>query len=458
MARRYAESFRDVATGVGGNGGVPVVGGGAKVQPFGHAPKDMDFEKQSIQNREEFMALFSVPKTKMGITDKVDRATAKVFEKQIWTDSLIPMMSDIEDQINTSMLRNAGLLFKFDTSNIEALRDDRETSVTNAETLHRIGYPLNEISKVEKLGYSEIDEEWAQNARDTLAPAQQVDQGTSEPEEQTAQERNQSVSDSVVKTQKQDSEFADLTNEQYLTEYHKSVINTQNTTDYKSKLVNYWNKMEREQSKLLEDLNKSYGLTKQMAEEYLFNESKWTDDFIRLSSIFIQRAMELAHKFDRRDGIFSDPFDPDSPVVAQVMQRKISLSKNIPARMHNELKELIANGIENQTPTAEIAKQISERFKTKRKIALDTAITEMNQSSAAYRWEYHRRLNLNKIWIDSGDNEVRTSHREYAGLGVRNMEFEYNRGLKHPNDMGADAAEIINCRCTHRVVPGGLPL
>lgn len=53
-----------------------------------------------------------------------------------------------------------------------------------------------------------------------------------------------------------------------------------------------------------------------------------------------------------------------------------------------------------------------------------------------------------KEWLDQRDGRVRDTHQQYAGLGPLDIHKEYAPGLLFPGDQRAEAAEIIQCRCT----------
>ena len=54
-----------------------------------------------------------------------------------------------------------------------------------------------------------------------------------------------------------------------------------------------------------------------------------------------------------------------------------------------------------------------------------------------------------KVWITSGNANVRETHNYYQSLGAVEMDYEYNTGLQFPGDENCDdPADVINCHCT----------
>ena len=85
--------------------------------------------------------------------------------------------------------------------------------------------------------------------------------------------------------------------------------------------------------------------------------------------------------------------------------------------------------------------------------------TEALTATSVAGFESVRALNIpfNKIWASSGLPNTRSSHAEADGQEVDSEEPFIVDGelLMYPRDdsMGASAANIINCACTHIAIP-----
>lgn len=55
---------------------------------------------------------------------------------------------------------------------------------------------------------------------------------------------------------------------------------------------------------------------------------------------------------------------------------------------------------------------------------------------------------VSKEWITVGDEHVRDDHSSFEALGAVAADYEYAPGLLVPRDYGADAGQVINCRCS----------
>ena len=73
----------------------------------------------------------------------------------------------------------------------------------------------------------------------------------------------------------------------------------------------------------------------------------------------------------------------------------------------------------------------------------------MNKGSFDAVYETGLQNEIKKGWLTSGLPKVRESHQRYEGEGMREMNYEYNTGLKFPGDPECiDPSDTINCRCT----------
>jgi hypothetical protein len=80
------------------------------------------------------------------------------------------------------------------------------------------------------------------------------------------------------------------------------------------------------------------------------------------------------------------------------------------------------------------------------------ARTEVGSASNAGSYEAMQDMGLegvSKSWMNSGLPGMRESHIEYGNMGIVELDYEYNTGLKYPQDPDCELAEeVINCRCT----------
>lgn len=145
----------------------PILTNGLEFVATGVGQKDMDFGGLQSMLRDEIIAAHGVPKNKLGIYDGLSFANSKQASKDFYLDILIPKMDYFASVINQKMLGNSNVEAYFDYSQIEALKEERDTKISGAVQLYNMGYGLNQINIAQDLGMPHIDEDWANQAEDT---------------------------------------------------------------------------------------------------------------------------------------------------------------------------------------------------------------------------------------------------------------------------------------------------
>lgn len=128
----------------------------------------------------------------------------------------------------------------------------------------------------------------------------------------------------------------------------------------------------------------------------------------------------------------------------------------------NDLKTVIAQGIDEGQASAEIARQIVKSgVDVTRQRAGAIARTETHGAIMRVHNDVGQQAQLagfrvKKEWVSATDERVRISHQIANGQAVDQDEYFVVNGerLMHPGDPEGSAANVINCRCTiiHRVV------
>jgi len=111
-------------------------------QPLGLSQKDMDFVALARFNRDRILAAFGVPRTWLGLSDDVNRATAEVEENLFW-DKMKSRLDDIQEQLTLGLVEHFGPYeLRFD----EVGRKNMAALVQVAKTMAETGvYTINEI-------------------------------------------------------------------------------------------------------------------------------------------------------------------------------------------------------------------------------------------------------------------------------------------------------------------------
>ena len=123
---------------------------GLKYQQVGSGLKDMNFQDLGRSVRDEILAIFGVPASKLGLVEDVNRANADTNDYTYQKETILPKLRLIEEKLNEKLmpLYDTGLVVKFDNP----VPEDKD-------------FRLREISEHIRTGYSSIDEAFQGNAQ-----------------------------------------------------------------------------------------------------------------------------------------------------------------------------------------------------------------------------------------------------------------------------------------------------
>ena len=103
--------------------------GGAKYTPVGTAPKDMEFLNQRRFNRDEILAVYGVPPSKVCVFENVNRSSGKEADKNFKSETIAPLQELISEKINKELVwevvKDKSVVFKFNEVDI---RNEEEQS------------------------------------------------------------------------------------------------------------------------------------------------------------------------------------------------------------------------------------------------------------------------------------------------------------------------------------------
>ena len=101
-----------------------------------------------------------------------------------------------------------------------------------------------------------------------------------------------------------------------------------------------------------------------------------------------------------------------------------------------------------------IMREASDKTVTKNRESADRQASDMMTSAENKgRFDSMCRANdegfeVQKRWVCTFDNKTRDSHIEYDSMGVVDLDYEYNTGLRKPRDPDCSIMEeVCNCRC-----------
>lgn len=160
---RLREQHQKRFGGADGNRKVGVLDGGAEWIANAFSPKDMEFKDMRVWHRDQILSIFGVPKTVIGIVEDVNRSNGREQVRLFWENTVLPTLSFMEDEINAHFLGRINdpsvkrMRARFDTSDVEALREDVIQQIDAIEKLMRRGLSFNEAAKIVGLQTDDIE-------------------------------------------------------------------------------------------------------------------------------------------------------------------------------------------------------------------------------------------------------------------------------------------------------------
>jgi len=403
--------------------------------------KDMQHKEMLEFDRETELGLLGVTPIFAGILRYTNYSTSVTQEKLFWTMAVLPLARLIESAINNQILDakyGKGYIFKYDSSQVEALQPDRE-SLARTEQI----YVLSKIRTINEIraehGWGEV--EWGNEP--TAPPPQFM---PAEEEEEEGQQNSLRIIRGVSK------EWKDHDN--YVTQKERGFYIKLRSffRGQEGRLIDNFNKytgkMYHSKMKLLslydkKDANPELSAIFNMAEEDAILELLSKSEFrkvMRESGLRGLEAYGLAGTFNMQD-----------PAVLVEIEKLVNRINNINQTTWANLKDLFAQATEEGMSRDDVMREIRGMFKdmsTTR--ARRIAQTEMNGVVNGGTWQSWSQAGVTMKKWSATLNNTRDSHLDLHGQTVRINEpwiSMLGSAMLHPGDPAGLPGDTINCHC-----------
>lgn len=113
---------------------------------------ELDFVNSRNKVWAEICSAMGVPQPMVGLLEDATLANIETARRIFWIDTIIPLLRMIRSQLNVQLAAQFGpeWCVEYDTSDVEALREDYSKKLEEAKSLFSMGVPFNTIN--EKLG------------------------------------------------------------------------------------------------------------------------------------------------------------------------------------------------------------------------------------------------------------------------------------------------------------------
>jgi phage portal protein BeeE len=496
--KRFKADYEEKFTGRGNYGKAFLTPDGIEYKPDKDV-RDMDYEKLSKQNRDEEFGATCVPKHHLGVTDNLNYATAEITDTAYWLNEIVPLKRNFEDSINADLMLGSGMRVKFDIKDVPVLAHAAvkllDSKLRVATRYYRLGQPLNKITRTLELPIEEIDEDWANQPHDPL-----VEIGTEEP---TVTDSGSSQSEkthklkavsrdpfdvafdglSLVKGQlakettvgdvaeKDDLDLAyegdEDAMERVIKEIEEDTI-LPLVPGMTKTMESYINRLGKSQLTRLDAFfsgREFHGkadegtnerrLTQSDINLVLFDQTKWDEIIIADSLPYHKRAYSasIRRMRDELDGfsLFEQTDTQAASIVREINKPIVGINHRLRERMRQDMSKLVEAGASNSAIIDSVRNELDVELKRASMIAR----TETGMAASKARFDVLGVEVETKRWLSARDSVVRKTHQHYNAKGSVPVSYEYAPGLRYPLDQGAEAGEVINCRCV--LVAGNRP-
>lgn len=428
-----------------------ILGGGAQWQQMSLSPADMDFIEGRKLTREEIAAIFQVPPPIIGILDKANYSNMQEARRVFWLDTNIPILNDLRDTFNRTLTPHFGadLFLDYDLTNVEALQENVNEKIEAAVKLWGMGVPFNEVNRRLDLGIEEVPGGDMGYLPASLLPA------------------NMAASIAAAGAGDQQQEDGEKSIKKPRGGFKLKGYNLQ-TPEQKAA---YWKSFERQRARWYSKMNAAaldmfsqeakavaaaFAKNGDMAAALAAVDKKaWEEFYVKYYiAIMEDFGKETYEGFKSHIPKHSKEWDPwDSLILGRIFKaaaRKVTMVTDYTKEL---IKGIVYTGRDNGDSIATIARDLKtnfDQFGTVRafRIARTEVVSASNFGSYQAAQQAAEEVgDLEKEWIDSGDERVRDKHEKVNGERV-GLYKKFSNGLEHPGDMSGPADEVINCRCT----------
>ena len=466
------EHVRSQFTG-GSNARAPLVmSGDTQWISLGMSAREMDFTNSRKMTREEICSAYQVPPPIAGFFDNATLANVETARRIFWRDTIVPMLGMLREVLQNSLAVEFGQQYwiRFDTSDVDALRESVSEKLADAKLMMELGVPLSHINERLELGLdtSKIPTADTGFLPSGLIPASLAGLSLSATDGQKCGHVHEHKSWGLAGEAEGKSEARAV--------YWKSVERAR--ASHEQIWSNKIRRLMRTEMIAVIDALKQNGLSPSVSDIAVAGiRSGWkdllTDLYVEVGGDFalstyrgIKSSIRYEKKQDDDFGDFGDfedfsdfddfedvgDFDQTGFAAEYAREHAAARAALISDSSKQLVAKIIGDGIEAGKSVDQISTDLRQFYSGAADYrAMRIARTEVVAASNAGSLEGARRTGVAtaKTWISSRDGRVRDSHRSADGKTV-GMDEHFQVGgsrLSHPGDMSGEPGEVIHCRC-----------
>lgn len=431
-------------------GKMAILESGLKYQQIGAAPKDVQFPDVSKELRDEIMACFGVPASKLGLSEGVNRANSDTNDYTYQKETILPRLTLIERKLNSDLMPiyDNNLNAEFDNP----VPEDNQ-------------FIVDERVKYIQCGFTTIDEEREKEGLDPfnlpetqnpLIPFNLTPAGQPKPQMDAMGNPVQPKTPDGAngKPNAQEPPKKAWSQKAQDAKWARFVQTTAPMEKSFAVLIKRF--FQAQHIEVMQKLAQQRAMKVAVSTNIIFSQNEQNTKLKNLSQSQVRDAYIAGLGIGAAETNSSIDFNLFEPNVLRAVEQRIGFfADKVNATTIALLKQKLDAGIQQGLSIDQIAQEIdgvfnfSENFRSTR-IAQTEIIGAANDGQIR---AYLEAGISKKMWLTAGDEKVRDSHAEVEGQIVdATAMFTTGLGnqLHYPGDRstGAPPEDIINCRCT----------
>ena len=364
-----------------------------------------------------------------------------------------------------------GFFFKFDTSNVEALRDDLAKKAQIATQMLQAGLSINEVRakiwEVEVLEDPDADDPFLliqQRSNTVISPSPGTQSSSISLEDKDLKPKA-----SKIKITEKIDDLRKLRTKQLADEEARTI------KKFGELIIDMLVGMTEAAIDVIEKSNKALAvkdlpgrrvldrrLRRVLTDQF---EETWTNDYTRT----LNDSVELGY-----DQSLDLVFNAEATREIQALRERDSEKRRLIleargidsfegiTKTHTErIMKQIEEGQRRNESITDITRRVASSLGTPGQLAGKAETIARTETLTAVSVGQGAALenakevipDLKKTWLTSGDNRVRDSHASLDGDTI-SVDEKFGNGLRYPRDTkSSDPSEVINCRCTLLLLP-----
>jgi len=425
-------------------GKILVTGRGTKYVPIALAQKDVMYIEQKKWSRDEVFAVLGVPPALSQVLEHASiKSNIREQRKQLYENTLIPIMKYIEDVLRTEFFDREGLKEikgKFDISSISVLSETLSDKIKVAIRLKDLGFTANEINKRLELGFEEKpwrDIWWIPM---NLIPATEGN-GTGDKSKKMIVEPRAAIITEKEKT------------ERYERMWKRIMMTIRPFQNAMQKdIEDYFYELRTEvMTKIFAKKSIKAVEMERIEADFLWKEDDWN---IKLMDITKPRY-EAVYEASVEDMVetFGSTFTSTSQRAIRTINSKaikiVEINETIREQVIDGIRPIISRGLEVGASYDELAKELATEvkniFNNARRRTKTVARTEVNGTMSQARWDGMNEAGIERHqWYST--RLIRESHIGNH-MEIRKVGEYFPSGIRYPHDEVGPPEEVINCSC-----------